>query len=183
MFEKIEKEAERYSREAERFSFFLYRTAIKDLEKLKIKGIWLEAGSGPGILAVKLSKKLGVEIEGIDNSAEMVEIANERARKFNAKVRFRVADVHERIEGSYDVVYSTFSLHHWKNPEIALENLWNALKPNGYLYVLDVRRNFIIKHGLDFRNFVRFFDRIRSVSKEFELRKCFPFLVTVKARK
>jgi len=186
VFEKIEKDAERYARLAERFSFFLYRIAIKDLEELEIGGLWLEAGSGPGILAVEISRRLGVEIVGIDNSAEMVGIANRRAERFErfgVKAKFVLGDVHDSIEGSYDVVFSTFSLHHWKEPRTALRNLWKVLKPEGYLYVLDVRRNPIIKHGLKFEEFLAHFYEVKSTSREFEVRRRFPFMVTVKARK
>ena len=42
--------------------------------------------------------------------------------------------------GKFDLVYSTFSLHHWKDPGISISNLWNAVKDNGILYTHDFKR-------------------------------------------
>lgn len=38
-------------------------------------------------------------------------------------------------DSSYDTVYSSHTLEHLDNPELALENWWRILKPQGYLIV------------------------------------------------
>ncbi|WP_456477698.1 class I SAM-dependent methyltransferase [Geoglobus ahangari] len=123
-FEQFEGEgARRYDRAVSRFSFILYWHALRDLKRIGVKGKYLEAGCGPGILAVRVARELGVQVVAFDLSADMIEIAKERARKAGAKVDFRVGDVESDYFGEFDVVYSTFSLHHWNDPEKGLENL------------------------------------------------------------
>jgi SAM-dependent methyltransferase len=42
--------------------------------------------------------------------------------------------------GKYDLVYSTFSLHHWEKPEESIQNLWNSVADGGLLYIYDFKR-------------------------------------------
>ena len=42
--------------------------------------------------------------------------------------------------GKFDLVYSAFSLHHWKDPETSISNLWNAVRDDGILYIYDFKR-------------------------------------------
>jgi SAM-dependent methyltransferase len=42
--------------------------------------------------------------------------------------------------GKFDLVYSTFSLHHWKDPEASISNLWNTVKDKGTLFIHDFKR-------------------------------------------
>ena len=55
--------------------------------------------------------------------------------------------------GKFDLVYSTFSLHHWANPSLGIKNLYNCLNKNGVLYIYDFFRGGIfyyikIKRGM-----------------------------------
>jgi ubiquinone/menaquinone biosynthesis C-methylase UbiE len=42
--------------------------------------------------------------------------------------------------GKFDLIYSTFSLHHWKNPEQALRLMYQATGQNGTLMIFDFKR-------------------------------------------
>ena len=42
--------------------------------------------------------------------------------------------------GKFDLVYSTYSLHHWKEPEESIRNLWGAVADNGILYIYDFKK-------------------------------------------
>ncbi len=182
-FEVFEGEgARRYDRAVSRLSSLLYWHAIRDLKKMGVRGRYLEAGCGPGILAVKIVKEFGVEVVAFDLSESMVKIARERARGENAGVDFRVGDVENDYFGEFDVVYSTFSLHHWANPEKGLKNLWRMVKPGGVLYILDARKERFIGHGLGFSKFRSLFENLENVEIA-EIRKRFPLMVSAVAVK
>lgn len=175
-FEKFEGEgARRYERGAELFSGILYRNALKDLSRIGLKGKVLEAGCGPGILAVEVAKRFSVDLTAFDISESMVMLAKKRAKRYGVRVDFRAGDVENDYFGEFDAVYSTFSLHHWNNPEKGLKNLWKMVKPGGVLYILDARKSWFFGHGLDFEEFSRLFGRLENAEK-MEIRKRFPFM-------
>lgn len=182
-FEEFEGEgAKRYDKAVSRLSSLLYWHAIRDLKKLGVKERYLEAGCGPGILALKIAEEFGVEVVAFDLSESMVKIARERARRENASVDFRVGDVENDYFGEFDVVYSTFSLHHWANPEKGLKNLWRMVKPGGVLYILDARKERFIGHGLRFDEFRSLFENLEN-AEIIEIRKRFPLMVSAKVVK
>ncbi len=174
-FEEFEGEgAKRYRRGAALFAPVLYGHVIKDMKTLGVRGEYLEAGCGPGILAIRLAKELGVKVTAFDISEDMIEIARSAAREMGVEVEFRVGDVEKDYFGEFDLVYSTFSLHHWSNPERGLRNLWSMVKPGGYLYILDVRRSLYFKHGLSLREFKSLFERAGIKA---EIKNRFHFMV------
>ncbi|MBE8539810.1 methyltransferase domain-containing protein [Geoglobus acetivorans] len=182
-FEQFEGEgAGRYDRAVSKLSSLLYWHAIRDLKKLGVNGRYLEAGCGPGILAVRVARELGVEVVAFDLSVSMVEIARKRARDAGVNVRFMVGDVENDYFGEFDVVYSTFSLHHWNNPEKGLKNLWRMVKSGGVLYILDARKERFIGHGLSFDKFRSLFEGLENAEK-IEVRKRFPLMASAVAVK
>ena len=182
-FERFEGEgAKRYEKAVSRLSPILYHHAIHDLRKLGMKGRYLEAGSGPGILAVKVARELGVEIVAFDLSESMIEIAKKQAERERISIDFRVGDAENDYFGEYDVVYSTFSLHHWSNPERGLKNLWKMVKRGGILYILDARRRRFFGHGLRFEDFKQLFESLTNTEKV-EIKKRFPLMVSAIAVK
>jgi SAM-dependent methyltransferase len=42
--------------------------------------------------------------------------------------------------GQFDLVYSTYSLHHWDHPATVIENLLQAVAPGGILLIHDLKR-------------------------------------------
>lgn len=42
--------------------------------------------------------------------------------------------------GKFDFVYSTFSLHHWTDPVSGIKNLYDALNPDGTIFIYDFFR-------------------------------------------
>jgi demethylmenaquinone methyltransferase/2-methoxy-6-polyprenyl-1,4-benzoquinol methylase/phosphoethanolamine N-methyltransferase len=52
----------------------------------------LDVGCGTGTLALAMKSRIGTgEVDGIDASAEMIEVANEKALKAGVQVNFRIA--------------------------------------------------------------------------------------------
>jgi SAM-dependent methyltransferase len=125
----------------------VYRALMRDIKTLMPSGRYLEVGAGPGILAAMIGEdNPGVHITAVDLSPDMAAIAHEHMEKKNLQKRVycTVADVKDEaaIEalGKFDLVYSAFSLHHWNNPHDCIGNLWNVLKPDGILYIYDLKR-------------------------------------------
>ncbi len=126
---------------------FVYRTLQKEMKNLMPTGDYLEVGVGPGILAAIIAEdNPGVHITAVDISPDMVALAKGHIEEKNLQhnVQCVVADAKDAVAieslGQFDLVYSAFSLHHWKDPGGCIGNLWNALKPDGMLYIYDLKR-------------------------------------------
>src|SRR5215207_621802 len=120
-----------------------FTRAATDLAELAPWARVLEAGSGPGRLAIKLAELApDIQVTGVDVTPEMVEKANSLATNSGVadRVEFRVGDVASLPfpDASFDVVVSTFSLHHWPNPAKGLEEIYRVLRPGGVARVYDV---------------------------------------------
>ncbi|MBW4455979.1 MAG: methyltransferase domain-containing protein [Nostoc indistinguendum CM1-VF10] len=138
-FEK-EKELERLKQQA---------TAIIDHEKI----IWSQAGltasmnvldlaCGPGIISCELAKFVtSGKVTGFDLSETLLEIARcyqniERVEN----VFFRQGDIYQTnfVEQTFDFAYARFIFQHLSEPNKALQNIYQVLKPDGILCIVDI---------------------------------------------
>jgi SAM-dependent methyltransferase len=99
----------------------------------------LDVGCGPGHTALALAPRVA-SVVGIDLSEAMLEQARGlAAARGLANLEFRRADV-ERLpfeDGSFDVVASRQSAHHYADIAAAVAELARVLRPGGRLLVLD----------------------------------------------
>ena len=114
----------------------------------------LEIGSGPGELALEISRRLpGGDVVGIDLAEAMVDRATERARaeRLQDRVRFQVADAAALplTDGSFDAVVSTLSLHHWSDPAAVFGEIARVLCPGGFALIYDLRPFAYTRHELE----------------------------------
>ncbi len=114
----------------------------------------LEIGSGPGEVALEIARRLpGAEIVGVDLAAAMVERASARARveQRDAHVRFQLADAASLpfADGSFDIVVSTLSLHHWSDPAAVFVEVGRVLRPGGVALIYDLRPFAYTRHELE----------------------------------
>jgi trans-aconitate methyltransferase len=87
----------------------------------------LDLGSGTGQLTAEIAKR-GVEVVGIDNSAEMVE----QARRNHPDLRFEIGDARTfALDRPFDAVFSNAVLHWVKPPGEAVDRIRHALRPGG----------------------------------------------------
>jgi SAM-dependent methyltransferase len=104
----------------------------------------LEVGCGPGHLSVRLAAEHGLRVSGIDLDPAMVERARANAARAGVRSRttFAVADAAALpfADGSFELVVSTLSMHHWEDPEAALAEIGRVLAPGGRALIWDIRR-------------------------------------------
>jgi ubiquinone/menaquinone biosynthesis C-methylase UbiE len=140
-------EARKYAAAHRKYAGPMYGGLVKSIRRLGLPGHYLEMGAGPGFLAVMLAERLpAIEITTVDLSPGMVTIAGEliREKKLENRIHCLQGDSGDErfLEklGAFNLVYTAFSLHHWKEPEKALRNLWRSVQPGGALCILDFRR-------------------------------------------
>ena len=140
-------EARKYAEEHKKWAKLMYRGILKDSQFLGITGRCLEMGAGPAILATLIARlNSDITITAIDISSGMAAIAEETIteNQLQNRIQYIVGDVADetmlRELGKFDFVYSTFSLHHWKEPEQSIRNLWEVVADDGVLYIYDFKR-------------------------------------------
>ena len=106
------------------------------------QGSLLDIGTGPARLLVKLHE-LSPELDlvGIDVSPAMVRKARDNIAQadLSDRVQIREGNVGNMPfrDGVFDIVVSTGSVHHWKDPVGGLNEVHRVLKPGGYALIYD----------------------------------------------
>ncbi len=103
----------------------------------------LEIGPGPGGLAVELARRhAGLRLTGLDIDPAMVERAAVRARRerLDDRLAFVVGDVAALPfpDASFDLVTSSFSVHHWPDAAAGFAEIRRVLRPGGRVIVYDL---------------------------------------------
>jgi len=109
------------------------------------RGLALDLGTGPGYVAVELVRRRpDLRMVGLDLAAHMVEKASRYAAwtRLDGRALWPQADAHRLpfANGSFDLVFSSFALHHWDDPLRILNEIARVLKSQGRYYVADVCR-------------------------------------------
>jgi ubiquinone/menaquinone biosynthesis C-methylase UbiE len=162
-----------------------YELIAKDIINYCSEGAILDVGTGPGWLLVKLyqeSPKL--RMVGLDASPAMVN----KAQKNMAIAG--LSDVVEIKEGeashmpftdsSFDIVVSTGSVHHWKEPIACLNDIHRILKQGGYTllydFVSDTPKSVIKESRREFGRFKILFLWLHTFEEPFYTCKDFEWL-------
>ena len=112
----------------------------------------LEAGCGSGALSVRLAADHGLNVTAFDIDPEEIVRARARARRFSDAGKpapsFLVADVARMPfdDASFDLVVSTFSMHHWDDKVAGLVDICRVLRPGSRALIWDLRRGFSLFH-------------------------------------
>jgi ubiquinone/menaquinone biosynthesis C-methylase UbiE len=123
----------------------MYRRVAADVEAAApTGGIVLDAGCGSGRLAVQVARRRpDLRVHGVDLERGMVEVATRRAERENLtdRVEFTVADLVDLplADGSVDLIVSTASLHHWTDVGAVIASLARVLRPDGRMWIYDLR--------------------------------------------
>lgn len=106
----------------------------------------LEVGCGPGHLAIRMARQLGLDVTGLDLDPDMIDVARENVARAagddGRKLTFVVGDVASQpfLDGSFDLVVSTLSMHHWEDASAGLAEIGRVLAPGGRALIWDIRR-------------------------------------------
>ncbi|MBN2238475.1 MAG: methyltransferase domain-containing protein [Dehalococcoidales bacterium] len=124
----------------------LRKLAVCRLKKLKPKGMMADLGCGPGYITGEIARALPkLKITALDISEEMLERArkNLSAPDIRNRITYQPGDIFELPFGnnSLDFVVSTFSLHHWDDPQKGFSEIHRVLKKGGGFMVFDIRRD------------------------------------------
>ena len=109
------------------------------LSRRKVGSV-LDAGCGGGHVTFRLAP-LAERVVACDLSSSMLEtVAGEAARRGLSHVETRQASVEALpfAEGSFDVVATRFSAHHWRDLGAGLAEMRRVLKPGGIALFADV---------------------------------------------
>ena len=137
----LEKVKNDYNQIAEEFSQSrdkLWPEFENFLQYIKPEMRVLDLGCGNGRL-YELLKDIGINYTGIDNSARLIQLAQERWEK-EPKLLFKVGDVLslEEPTNNYDSVLLIAVLQHIPSKQLrlrSLQNIKNILKPEGLLII------------------------------------------------
>ena len=103
------------------------------------KGLCVDAGSGPGSLAIAIARISDLSVWSLDLSPHMTEIATENIREAGLSDRIRTinGDVQSLPfdDGSVDLVVSRGSVMFWKDKTAAFSEINRVLRPEGQAYI------------------------------------------------
>jgi 2-polyprenyl-3-methyl-5-hydroxy-6-metoxy-1,4-benzoquinol methylase len=113
------------------------------LEMLGVRPGWriADIGCGNGIFACEAAL-MGAEVDAIDISPAMLQLAERYAHSRHAPIRTRSSGLLSFAyePNSYDLIVSEFTLHHlpdfWK--AVALSRIYAALKPGANFYLREI---------------------------------------------
>jgi len=103
----------------------------------------LEVGCGPGYLSIDMARDHGLAVTGLDLDPDMITRAQHHAERLAAgtagQPTFVVGDAAALPfdDGAFDVVVSTFSLHHWSDQAAGLAEIARVLRPGGTVLIWD----------------------------------------------
>lgn len=125
---------------------FIRHFYIRQLNKYHPRGTIMDAGCGPGCLALDIAARFSnVRVIGVDISRIILDLAvlNQKRAAPGLKVYFQQASVQQLplADASIDFTVSTLSLHHWTHPEKAFEEIYRVTRPGGRMLVFDLRRD------------------------------------------
>ncbi len=115
---------------------------------------WIDVGCGPGLVA-RLAASRGYKVIGVDADAAMIKAAKRIAKSKNSKVEFEIKSIFDLDDNTADVVSAASLLAVLPDKAKGLKKLWQAVKPGGYLLIIEPtslmnrkNANKLIKSGL-----------------------------------
>jgi ubiquinone/menaquinone biosynthesis C-methylase UbiE len=118
-----------------------YDLVTKDIQKYCQNGKLLDIGTGPGWLLMSIHKIMPrLILTGIDISPAMVEKAKINIRNSGCAMEVIVGSATDLPypDNSFDCVVSTGSIHHWKDIQKGLVEIYRVLKPGSYTLIYDL---------------------------------------------
>jgi ubiquinone/menaquinone biosynthesis C-methylase UbiE len=120
-----------------------YELVARDILSYCTQGSLLDIGTGPAWLLLKIHQQSPtMRLVGIDSSPSMVAKARKNMAEAGLSDVIKITEGNASqipfADGSFDIVVSTGSIHHWKHPVVALNDVYRVLKPGGYALMYDL---------------------------------------------
>lgn len=149
-----------------------WRRKVVRLIKAKNPSTILDIATGTGDLAIALSKIPNTQITGLDISAGMLKVGEEKIAKkgLNKQITLQLGDSENLPfeDNSFDAITVAFGVRNFENLEKGLAEMFRVLKPGGQVAVLE----FSQPTGFPFKQVYRFYFKYilptigRMVSKD-----------------
>lgn len=101
----------------------------------------LDVGCGPAEVLVRLARiSPTLQLTGVDVDGPMIERARRKAARAGVSPRFVVADAGALPfeDATFDLVTSSFAVHHWPDPHAGLAEVMRVLKSGGKAIIWDI---------------------------------------------
>jgi ubiquinone/menaquinone biosynthesis C-methylase UbiE len=120
-----------------------YERVAQDILTYCSQGYLLDIGTGPGRLLMKLhSASPDMRLAGIDISPAMVDRARKNMESSRLSNVIEIGRGESAMipfpDGTFDIVVSTGTIHHWKDPVGGLNEVYRVLKNDRYALMYDV---------------------------------------------
>jgi 2-polyprenyl-3-methyl-5-hydroxy-6-metoxy-1,4-benzoquinol methylase len=117
--------------------------AIRESQTLSPRMKAVDVGAGTGRLSILLADLVDTVVV-TDPSAGMVQVARERIEAAGLSDRLRAVQLDlttDRLEGTYDVVWSSMAFHHVQDLEALLRSVAGLLVDGGRLAIADLEED------------------------------------------
>lgn len=139
----FEGRAEGYDRMARRLMRRPYRRIAADaVAQLPMNATVLDVGTGPGHLLVEMARMRGdLRLTGVDPADDMIAAARRNLAEFGERAAALVAGAADLPfeDGSFDLILSTLSVHHWEDPAAGGKELARVRRAGGQIRIYDLR--------------------------------------------
>lgn len=120
-----------------------YELVARDILGYCSEGSVLDVGTGPGWLLIQIHQQSPkFRVVGVDASPSMVAKARKNIADAGlsevAEIKEAEASLMPFADDSFDVVVSTGSIHHWKDPTACLNEVYRVLKRGGHALIYDL---------------------------------------------
>jgi len=126
---------DRFTTAADSFADNLERPVVEKLIGDVNGARVLELGCGSGPYSLWLAQR-GARVTGVDLSATMIALANDRAHKQGVQVDFRVGDIREPFpfaDSEFDLIITAAALHYVEDLAVLMKEVVRVLKLGGLL--------------------------------------------------
>ena len=114
--------------------------AIREEARLSLDMDVMDFGCGTGLLSLHLQPFVR-SVTGVDGSQGMLDVFGAKVRKLClSNVRLRRLDLEggDALEGSYDLIVSSMTMHHIRDVRPLLGRLYRVTSPGGCLCIADL---------------------------------------------
>lgn len=103
----------------------------------------LEIAPGPGYFSIELAKMGNYNITGMDISADFIEICQKNAQRENVNITFVQGNVSSMSfnDNTFNFLFCSAAFKNFKEPIIALQEMYRVLKPNGIALIMDMNHD------------------------------------------